>query len=262
MFLTCPDCQTQYKLDAKNLRAGGRTVRCTNCQHIWFQTPEHRDTPPPEPPPPPPEPEVFEIEMVMAPVREEADLLEQLSKQEAPSFGDAMREAESNIPDVIKPIQGGFEVSPTAYRTIRLGATQLGFFSFLLLTFMSVIVLLSIRTPLVQHYPVMGSLYSAIGLTVHAPGEGLRISEMSGKVEVIKSERTMRIEAKLTNLTEGEIDYPALQVTLKGPYGVAVKDWNYEAKGTKIAAGDVVPLKFDYDDVPDDGATVQIRVIE
>ncbi|TNE57190.1 MAG: hypothetical protein EP340_09340 [Alphaproteobacteria bacterium] len=39
MILTCPACNTRYLADSEGFLPNGRTVRCTNCEHTWFQEP-------------------------------------------------------------------------------------------------------------------------------------------------------------------------------------------------------------------------------
>lgn len=64
MILECPECRTRYLVPDSAIGVEGRTVRCANCRHSWFQDAAVLDLAEPTPPvpavaaaaPPPPVP--------------------------------------------------------------------------------------------------------------------------------------------------------------------------------------------------------------
>lgn len=45
MLLICPNCNKKYKMTAEQLGDVGRSVECSNCNHIWFSTAKDLVTP-------------------------------------------------------------------------------------------------------------------------------------------------------------------------------------------------------------------------
>jgi predicted Zn finger-like uncharacterized protein len=68
MILECTECRTRYLVPDAAIGPDGRTVRCANCKHSWFQPPagaldlvtrvEETPAPPPKPVEPPPVAEI------------------------------------------------------------------------------------------------------------------------------------------------------------------------------------------------------------
>jgi predicted Zn finger-like uncharacterized protein len=40
MLIVCPNCASEYRLEAAQIGPGGRRVRCSSCQNDWFARPE------------------------------------------------------------------------------------------------------------------------------------------------------------------------------------------------------------------------------
>ncbi len=47
MIITCPNCQTRFKIDPEALAPRGKMVRCSQCGHRWFAEPPAEELEPP-----------------------------------------------------------------------------------------------------------------------------------------------------------------------------------------------------------------------
>jgi len=294
MQLTCAECHTTYRLDPRRLGAGGRVVRCMQCNHVWTQKPlsaaeiaedDMAQGPAPaddrmfivEDTPPVSAPEVraeWDVEDPADAVEEEPIAFQSLVK------GQYVTEDEGHvppgivndlehIPNAVKPLmvppsaKGNFDIPVMTHRPMGMDARQFGLFTFLLLAFATLSVLFVARGPVVRHAPAMAYFYQSLGFSLAAPGEGLQLMALSAEDSVAGDKRKLAARAKLTNISEDPIAYPPLEAYVKSAYGAVLKTWEFPGDGNKmLAAGDSIPVTLDFDDAPKDGKTVEVRVVE
>lgn len=235
MMLTCEKCQSQYNIDPQKLQ-GGHKVRCTSCGHVWFQNSEEKKVSPPSVE----ESKPAMPEAVLKPVTP-PPALHMPSSLSAPVLAPQGREM-----PVMDHLPGGMK------------AEQFGLFTFLLLTFVTLIALLIARGPLVKHMPAMATLYRAAGFHIEAPGEGLRLSELVVERRLDDGKRTLLVMAKLSNISSAEKPYPSMRVVLRGPYGASIQEWDFHPESVSLAPGESIPVKFAFDDIPEGGRSVEV----
>lgn len=260
MIVTCEQCQTTYKVDERLLGRDGRKVRCMDCKHIWMQAPPIEEAPPPAPEPETaPEP-AAEPDWMQEPKEDDFDLV---SREKGQYF----HEDEMQIPDGVKPAQttplpADFKIPAMDYRPLGMGAGQLGTFAFLALFFLTLSCLIVMKNTVVARAPAMAHFYQTVGIPLKAPGEGLSLSSMTAETRVDGEKRTLVVQAKVSNISDKPQPSPTLRVQLKGAYGAVLKKWEFSPdKHAQLAAGESVPLDLSFKDSPEDGKTVELRVI-
>lgn len=251
MLLTCEKCHTQYKLGADAVSAGGRMVRCTHCFHTWFfepesavsaaevdETPEHieahhapggHDAHPPAP-------------------AEAASFKEMVAAETTPAPAD-------KPPAILSP--QAEEMPVILHNPAGLGANAFGAAVFFALLSVTVIALILARVPLTHHYPALSALYTAAGIDVRAPGEGLSLTDFSARMG---EDGALLISAKINNISQGGLPYPELRISALGPYDGVLKSWELHPSAKEIAPGGTGDIDVTFKDLPQDAKTATLTV--
>ena len=265
--VTCEQCQTAYKVEERLLGTEGRMVRCMDCKHTWLQEgpPPPQETPEPEP--------VAELEEIALPKpdwmidEEKLGDLELVTKEKGKYF----HESEMDIPDAVKPAQPKpaetapqpFQIPVMDYRPLGMAAGQFGVCVFLLLSFLTLSGVFIAKREVVNHMPAMAHFYKSIGFDLKAPGEGLSLAEVTAENRVNGRERVLAVQAKLSNISATPLEPPSVCVQLKGAYGAVLKKWEFSPPdAAPIAPGASLPLDISFKDPPDDGKTVELKIID
>lgn len=246
MILVCPQCQSQYNVDATKLGAHGRTVRCASCHHSWFQAVE---TP---------------VEQAPAEQAEGEKVFQEiLSEVSAAAVGALEGVMPEPAAEVRFTPQAAPQLPPAAVIThnpFGVGPSAFGGLVLVLLVSVTLGILILARGGIVRHWPQTALLYKTIGIHVAVPGEGFRLAEISAEQRIDRQGGVLVVEGKVTNMAEGELDYPPLSVELRDAGQAVLKQWNVDPGATRVASGETVPLMLQLQGATAQGKTVSVRV--
>jgi len=198
MILTCPECATRYQTDAELFRAGGRSVRCAKCGHIWYQK-----APAPE----------YERTTASATGKEASA---------PPTFAEAF--AARPVADAAG-FSAGQRTSESSARwgeRIAMIAGWLGLAAILALIAWSAV---AYRQAIASVWPESASFYKAIGLPVNAAG--IAIIDVKSNHEAVRGQLLLIISGDLVNVTGHTLPVPAIRVTLSDAQSREVDRWEF-----------------------------------
>ncbi len=275
IHLTCRNCSTVYRLDPAKLE-DGRMVRCHACRAEWYQLPPVDGTVP-EPldaPPEPPAPAAAEAPQGETPAGQPAQQPEWMIDDEPKDdlafrptnkgeffLEDDMRVVPDTVmPDAAFPQKGNMPAQIITHQPMGMGAGAYGVFIFILLFCLTAAPLMLFRKQIVAHHPVLLTLYSAVGIRVDPPGQGLTFGSMLAENRIGKDSHTLAVSAKLSNGSDHELPYPSLRLTVQDAGGRPIKDWDFTPEKKMIKPGDTVPVTLTFDNPPDEGKIAQLTV--
>lgn len=271
MNLTCPNCDTTFRVDAERLGPKGRSVRCGACGKSWFQepatepaaeaadaavavreapapqAPEPAPEPVPEPTPEPaPEPAVAAVpEPAPAPAPETEAPPESVA-EEAPPAPEAEAEAPAAPPLAAAPAPAARRERPRraggrkAARADRAGPSRvaLGWVLFLLVVAALVGGFYFGQRQIVAQVPAMARLYDLVGLGA-APSAalGLELRDVKSVRRLVDGARVVVIEGLVANVADSERAVPTLRARLIGSDGANLGEWTFDAERKRLPPG-------------------------
>lgn len=256
MFLACPACDTQYKLDDLALGPHGRKVRCVDCGHVWRALP--------------PTPSVAEP-MRDKTMRDEDMSISfsddvSLSSAQDGAFDMALQDPALQDAPSRPPIPEAL-VTPTAssatYQPLGMSANVLGICVFALPLLLMIGILLAFQVPLLRALPGLSPVYAAVGIDVAVPLHALRLSELTVERKTVEGAGLLNLSAQLANTSPVAQAYPGLRVTVYDARGAELKTWTLPAPTKKnLASGDAAPIRAAFKNPPPDAAKLELRVIQ
>ena len=234
MIITCPHCQTKYQVTYEAIGAAGRKVQCAHCQQAWRQVPLA---------PPPAEPEPTEIDPITEDSLDEAMEAEEREASRAkpravPQPEDAAPPAGAVDPAVVRQRQRDFTQRQSAINKqmplarMRRGLRVLGVVAIL----GSLVFGFWARVGIVEQYPAMAGVYSAIGLPVNVVG--LDFGRVTTLQALREGKEVLLVSAELVGVTGKPVEVPPIVVTLLDAEGTGIYEWSAVASTSTLKAGE------------------------
>jgi len=215
MIITCPQCETSFSLPEEKLRPNGKTLRCSSCQHEWFQTiADETDM-------------IEEVEDLIQDLEDdliasEDDPLDEENTEDAEENAPGVEgddNAVEDIPDSVKPIEDNtqMDIPQQTPKNIAL----IGYGTAVVMAVLILLFGLMVRSPLTQAFPAANGYYAIFGFQTNITEEALSFDALSVTVK----DEVLHIEGGLLNLSSGTINAPNIAVSQLDDNQNILKSW-------------------------------------
>ena len=270
MRVTCPECESKFKVPDKALGTTGRKLRCGSCSHQWMQAP-----PPPKP--------------AKAPVEEASGKPKAKTKGKAKAKPKPkpkpMPEPEDELPeeeaaeesaedfeqnDLRPPTdddEGGMDPPPlggvSRFRGPRSASPPKRRLPVALLVLTAAAfaipgILVAARTSLVEAWPASALLYDTISMHVDVPGEGMVLQNVYVQRRQEGSVLLLVVAGEIRNTTEQVRSLPALRGTVLDEDGDTLQSWLFTATTPQLLPGDVGRFQSEFAGGSSDASRVNV----
>ncbi|MDH3240105.1 MAG: zinc-ribbon domain-containing protein [Alphaproteobacteria bacterium] len=293
MIITCPSCQTRYKVDPKNFGAKGRRVRCTNCKETWNQGPADEAPRAVDPEAPldqgtpdqdtpdqagaaaaeaapavtvsaaaEPKPETESAGAAPEPEPKAEPEPEPAAVATAAAAGPTLPAQESGLTEKLElpSVAAAGPNRPSADGAPAKAAkpsSLIGWMALLTIVLAIVVGGVLTRDSIVRAWPPAERLYKAAGLSTNGAA-GLRI-EVESHNHTVEDDRTfLVVRGKVTN-TSGKVrEVPELQAWIRGEDSRELANWTFTAAQTRLLPGETASFITRFQNPPTGGTGLAI----
>lgn len=260
MRVTCPECESKFKVPDSAIGTTGRKLRCSRCGHQWFQEPvpdappakaksKPKSKPKPKPkakPKPPPEPAPEEAFDETPSEQDELDddgglrAMADDAEMEPPPLGGVSRFRGPRPPEKAK-LKLPIPLLVLAAATVAIPA-----------------VLFAGRDAFVELWPASAILYDSVGLHVPVPGEGLVLQNVYVQRRQEGAVTLLVVAGEIHNPGDHLRSLPALRGTVLDGHGTELQSWLFTAEAPQLLPGDTGRFQSELAAASPDAAKVHV----
>ncbi len=245
MIITCPSCQTRYKVEAAHFGPLGRRVRCTGCAHVWTEKPAD-DLPKVIDPEPPPRQEIAAADgdASWGVGDPDQDLADNRAEHRGDGGPTPRSDAIYHEPEPERrrnPV--GWAILAVIVATIIIGGT-------------------AARDAIIGAWPAAERLYLAFGLNSAPQGNGLKIKVLSHDRSIAGGRKFIVIKGEISNTSEQARDIPKLKASLRAADARALASWDFAAAQARLLPGESSAFETRYQNPPENATAFEIDFLQ
>lgn len=233
MIIVCPECSTRYVVSDAAIGEEGRTVRCANCAHQWFQEPPKSK-----------KPHTYADEMPDL----DFDGMDGLQQEAEPDLVTEVEEEFDAIPEAVKPLpepatkEAPVQKEMPGWTGMATGyATAAAVFAAMFTT------LAFIKETVISAWPASAIVYETFGAEVIYSGEGLIFDRVKAKTEEQGEKNVLKLSGNVIN-TKGEaMKIPPILASLQTEDGQTAASWIIDPGRKMIEAETTISFDMEYE---------------
>jgi predicted Zn finger-like uncharacterized protein len=268
MLLTCPSCETSFRVKPDALGPTGRTVCCARCHTNWFAMPEGMEREPAMAETPALEgasaslPPIPSSDSVNDPVNNPVSWREPVAESEpappiVPDGFHSMTRAlsEDAVKVESKPARRALPPRPAPRKASRKGLRIAALAAATALLVLAI----ATRSSVVQAIPDLAGLYAAVGLPVNL--RGLEFRDVHTTSETQDGIVVLVIEGEVANVAKHAVEVPRVHLAVLGASGQELYSWTTLLPRSTLSEDEKVSFRSRLASPPPEGHEVLVRFL-
>ncbi|MFC4351838.1 DUF3426 domain-containing protein [Fodinicurvata halophila] len=236
MILTCPSCQSRFRIPDGSLGTEGRRVRCGDCRHVWHAMPELAAAFPDDP--------TADSADAAAPAEHSRFAAAPDSGTESAPVSDASAWAPRprSQPEQ-KPASKGLAIGWGLLVLVIAGLAAAGWFA---------------RSEVVATVPESRQIYDSLGIPLAAEDPQLALHDVVSLRRTVDGEEQLQVQGLVTNEGAREVAVPEMRAVIRDTDGSELHSWTFRPENERLAPGDSTDFSTSTSNPPDEGSLALI----